>query len=56
MGDEIKTKKQAIKILKKIRDTWFDGYYPLKHCMYDDKVTVEQKYNECIKILDPNED
>ena len=44
-------KQEAARILKRIRKYFFNSNYPLKHVMFDQEVTVGQKFDEALKVL-----
>jgi len=44
-------KQEAARVLKHIRKNWFNVYAPLNDCMFDQEVTVGEKFDEALKVL-----
>lgn len=45
------TKEEALKILQRIKDSWLDVHYPLKHCMFNMEHTVGEMFEKALEVL-----
>ena len=45
------SKKEAVKVMERIKKYFMDIHYPLKHAMYDRENTVGQMFSKALEAL-----